>query len=85
MSERGTSEGQRGNSAHVNWPAGFKALHVADCGGRALMSISFWEDKVAARKSAELARNWVSQSAIGILPFPPELTEGDTVIDIGQA
>jgi hypothetical protein len=49
------------------------------------MSISFWEDKVAARKSAELARNWVSQSAIGILPFPPELTEGDTVIDIGQA
>jgi heme-degrading monooxygenase HmoA len=61
---------------------GFKAFHVADCGGRDIMSISFWDSKVDAKRSTEAARQWISKSAIGLLPFPPELIEGDTVIDI---
>jgi hypothetical protein len=33
-------------------------------------------------KSTEAARDWVSKSAIGLVPFPPEVLEGDTMIDI---
>ena len=61
---------------------GFKAFHVVDCGGRGFMSIGFWESKVAATRSSEVAREWVSRSAIGLIPFPPDLLEGDTVLDI---
>jgi heme-degrading monooxygenase HmoA len=61
---------------------GFKAYHVVDCGGRGLMSIGFWESKVAATRSTQAAREWVSKSALGLAPFPPEKLEGDTVLDI---
>jgi hypothetical protein len=47
-----------------------------------LLSISFREDRVTAVKSTEAARDWVSKSAIGLVPFPPEVLEGDTMIDI---
>jgi len=61
---------------------GFKALHVVDCGGRGLMSIGYWESKVAATRSSKVAREWVSRSAIGLIPFPPDMFEGDAVLDI---
>jgi len=61
---------------------GFKAFHVVDCGGRGLMSIGFWETKAAATRSTEAAREWISRSALGLAPFPPERLEGDTVLDI---
>ena len=46
------------------------------------MSIGFWESKAAARRSTEAARMWIAKSAIGLVPFPPDTFEGDTVIDI---
>src|SRR4029077_11220889 len=61
---------------------GFKAYHVIDCGGRETMSISFWETKTDARRSTEEARKWISQSALGLIPFPPDKLEGDAVLDI---
>jgi heme-degrading monooxygenase HmoA len=63
---------------------GFRAFHVVDCGGRGMMSIGFWDSKVAATRSSEVAREWVSRSAIGLIPFPPDLLEGDTVLDISE-
>ena len=62
---------------------GFKAFHVVDWGGRGLMFIGFGENKVAATKSSELAREWVLKSALGLATFPPDKLEGDTVLDIG--
>ena len=64
---------------------GFISYHVADCGGHSLMSIGFWESKVAARRSSAAAREWIAKTAIGLVPFPPETLEGDTVVDIGIA
>jgi|HubBroStandDraft_4_1064222.scaffolds.fasta_scaffold1591297_1 hypothetical protein len=61
---------------------GFRAYHIAECGGRGIMSIGFWDSKAAANRSTELARQWVHRSAIGLVPYPPELLEGDTLIDI---
>jgi heme-degrading monooxygenase HmoA len=61
---------------------GLKAYHIVDCGGRAIMSIGFWESRVAATRSTEAAREWIAKSAIGLAPFPPDKFEGDTVIDI---
>jgi heme-degrading monooxygenase HmoA len=61
---------------------GFKAHHAVDCGGRGVMSISFWESKVDAMRSSEAAQEWISRSAVGLLPFPPDKLEGDTVLDI---
>jgi heme-degrading monooxygenase HmoA len=61
---------------------GFKAYHIVDCGGGAVMSIGFWESKVAGTRSTEAAREWVSRAAIGLAPFPPDKLEGDTVVDI---
>jgi heme-degrading monooxygenase HmoA len=61
---------------------GFKAYHVVDCGGREAMSISFWDNKVTAGRGAEAAREWISQSALGLVPFPPERLQGDAVLDI---
>jgi heme-degrading monooxygenase HmoA len=63
---------------------GLKAYHLVDCGGLAVMSIGFWESKVAATRSTEAAHQWVSQSAIGLMPFPPDRLEGDTVLDISR-
>jgi heme-degrading monooxygenase HmoA len=60
---------------------GFRAFHVADCGG-SVMSISFWDSKPEATRSTEVAREWVQRSAIGLVPFPPEVVEGDTVLDL---
>ena len=60
---------------------GFKAYHVVDCGGREAMSISFWEPLEAVRAS-ETARAWIAKSALGLVPFPPEELQGDTVLDI---
>ncbi len=62
---------------------GFRGYHVADCGGHALMSVGFWDTKQAARRSTQAAREWIAKSAIGLVPFPPDTLEGDTVIDIG--
>ena len=61
---------------------GFKAYHVVDCGGRETMSISFWENKTEALRASEAARDWISKSAFGLVPFPPERLQGDTVLDI---
>jgi heme-degrading monooxygenase HmoA len=61
---------------------GFKAYHVVDCGGLEAMSISFWENKVAARRSTEEAQKWISRSALGLIPFPPDKLEGDTVLHL---
>ena len=61
---------------------GFKAYHLVDCGGLEAMSISFWESKAEARRSSEEARKWISKSALGLIPFPPDKLEGDTVLDI---
>jgi heme-degrading monooxygenase HmoA len=63
---------------------GFKAYHVVDCGGLEAMSISFWETKVAARRSTEEAQKWISRSALGLIPFPPDKLEGDTVLDLSD-
>jgi len=60
---------------------GFRALHMVDC-GRSFMSISFWDSKPQATRSTEVATEWVHRSAIGLIPFPPEIFEGDTVLDI---
>jgi hypothetical protein len=61
---------------------GCKAYHVGDCGGLEAMSISFWETKVAARRSTEEAQKWISRSSLGLIPFPPDKLEGDTVLDL---
>ena len=61
---------------------GFRGLHVADSGGRAVISISLWDSKIAARRASKMASEWVSKSAIGLAPFPPDILEGDTVVDI---
>ena len=61
---------------------GFKAYHVVDCGGREAMSISFWEHKLEAVRASETARAWIAKSALGLVPFPPEKLQGDTVLDI---
>jgi heme-degrading monooxygenase HmoA len=61
---------------------GFKAYHVVDCGGREAMSISFWENKAEAVRASEAAREWISKSALGLVPFPPDKLQGDTVLDI---
>jgi hypothetical protein len=66
-------------------PKRLKAYHLADCGGLAVMSIGFWESKVAATRLTVSAREWVSQSAIGLMPFPPDKLEGDTVLDISPS
>ena len=60
----------------------FKAYHVVDCGGRETMSISFWENKTEAVRASEAARDWISKSAFGLVPFRPERLQGDTVLDI---
>ncbi|MBV9974079.1 MAG: hypothetical protein JO105_01660 [Hyphomicrobiales bacterium] len=61
---------------------GFRAYHVVDCGGREAMSISFWDSKIEARRSSEEAQRWVSRSALGLAPFPPDKLEGDTLMDL---
>jgi heme-degrading monooxygenase HmoA len=61
---------------------GFKAYHVVDCGGREAMSISFWESKMEAVRASEAAQRWISKSALGLVPFPPEKLQGDSVLDI---
>jgi heme-degrading monooxygenase HmoA len=61
---------------------GFKAYHVVDCGGRETMSISFWETKADARRSTEEAQKWISRSALGLIPFPPDTLEGDTALHL---
>jgi heme-degrading monooxygenase HmoA len=61
---------------------GFKTYHVVDCGGRETMSIGFWETKADARRSTEEAQKWISRSALGLIPFPPDKLEGDTVLDL---
>jgi heme-degrading monooxygenase HmoA len=60
---------------------GFRAFHMVDCGG-SFMSISFWDSKPEATTSTGVATEWVHRSAIGLIPFPPEMFEGDTVLDI---
>ena len=40
------------------------------------------ETKVAARQSTEEAQKWISRSALGLIPFPPDKLEGNTVLDL---
>jgi hypothetical protein len=61
---------------------GFKAYHIVDCGGSAAMSIGFWESKVDALRSTEEARAWISKSALGLVPFPPDKLDGDSVLNV---
>jgi len=61
---------------------GFEAYHLVDCGGLEALSIGYWKSKADATRSTEQARGWVSRSALGLVPFPPEKLAGHVVLDI---
>jgi hypothetical protein len=46
------------------------------------MSIGFWESKVDAPISTKEARAWISESTLGVVPFPPDKLDGDSVLNI---
>jgi heme-degrading monooxygenase HmoA len=61
---------------------GFRSFQVVDCGGVESLSISHWDSKADAERSDEVARRWIAQHALGILPFPPERLAGDVVMEL---
>jgi len=58
---------------------GFIAYDWVDAGGDVMLSTSIFESKAAADESNQKAADWAKKNIGGLLPNPPQITEGEVV------
>lgn len=58
---------------------GFIAYYWIDAGDGVMASLSLFESREGADKSVEIAHAWVVETAPGLFPNPPRVTEGPVV------
>jgi hypothetical protein len=61
---------------------GFRGYQLLDCGGGQAASISMFDSRDSAMASNDRARDWVARSIAHMLPGAPEITAGETRIDV---
>ena len=58
---------------------GFIAYYWIDAGKGTMASLSVFDDKEGADRSVALAHDWIVETAPGLFPNPPQVTEGPVV------
>jgi hypothetical protein len=58
---------------------GFIAYYWIDAGEGVMASLSVFEDKAGADESVKFAHRWIEETAPGLFPQPPTVTEGRVV------
>jgi hypothetical protein len=62
--------------------SGFVAYYLVRTGDSGT-SVTVCRDRIAAEESTRLAADWFTENAEDIAPAPPEITEGEAVIQFG--
>ncbi|MBV7330743.1 hypothetical protein KFU94_21370 [Chloroflexi bacterium TSY] len=62
--------------------AGFVGYYVIDAGDGVIATISVFEDQAAAEKSNEAAASWVKEQLAELVPNPPQITAGETILRV---
>jgi len=59
---------------------GFLAYYIVDAGGGTIASVSVFEDRAGVAESTEEADRWVRENIGSLAPNPPQVTEGEVVV-----
>ncbi len=62
---------------------GFRGYHVIDCGNSQIVSVSIFDSRDSALASNDKARGWVERSISHLVQGPPEVTAGESRLDVG--
>ena len=64
---------------------GFVNYSVIDDGDGTLVTIGTFEDRLGAEESTGIAAEWIQQQNLGsLIPYPPQITEGEVVVYEGR-
>ncbi len=61
--------------------AGFRGYYWLKADDGSMLSISLFEDKAGADKSIRAAKDFVEEHLAKLLPYPPQVTEGEALVN----
>ena len=64
---------------------GFVAYYVVSEGDGTVISINIFEDKAGSDESTRRAADWVGENLASLLPYAPEITAGEVIVQVLKA